>query len=169
MPDVVTSERGVLLRQCAGALVVAFACVAAWIWVSRVAAVLLVPLFAWFASRAAIGLGLGLVRHARHSALEDWHGRYYEFQGVHLRCFEDEGELVFLEEDLLAVLGREGSSLTALFGPDERIRDASGNWGLTPRGCERLLRKAAHREAGPLLRWLQRQAYEPHRRKRGMP
>ncbi len=167
MADVVTSERALLLRQCIGAVAAALAFVAAWIWLSRVVALLFVPLLAWFASRVAIHFGIGLVRDARHSALADWHGRYYEFAGVHLRCFEERGELVFLEEDVLAVLGREGSSVVALFGPNERIRDAAGNWGLTPQGCERLLRKAAHREAGPLLLWLQRQAFAPHRRKNG--
>lgn len=165
MTDVVMSERAKLAWQCAAAIAVALASVAAWIWVSRVVAILLVPLFAWIASRVVIHSGIGLVGHARRSALSEWHGRYYEFAGVHLRCFEEDGELVFLEEDVLAVLGREGSSLVALFGPNDRIRDADGNWGLTPQGCERLLRKAAHREAGPLLLWLQRQAYGPHRKR----
>ena len=165
MTDVVMSERAKLAWQCAAAIAVALASVAAWIWVSRVVTILLVPLFAWIASRVLIHSGIGLVGHARRSALSEWHGRYYEFAGVHLRCFEERGELVFLEEDVLAVLGREGSSLVALFGPNERIRDGEGNWGLTPQGCERLLRKAAHREAGPLLLWLQRQAYGPHRKR----
>lgn len=167
MTDVVMSERAKLAWQCAAAIAVALASVAAWIWVSRVVAILLVPLFAWIASRVVIHSGIGLVGHARRSALSEWHGRYYEFAGVHLRCFEEDGELVFLEEDVLSVLGREGSSLVALFGPNERIRHADGNWGLTPQGCERLLRKAAHREAGPLLLWLQRQAYGPHRKRNG--
>ncbi|HUJ01904.1 MAG TPA: hypothetical protein VLY46_16800 [Usitatibacter sp.] len=169
MADLVSSERAILLRQCAGALATALAFTAAWTWASPVAALLFVPLFAWFAARAAMHFGVGLARHASRSALAGWHGRYYEFAGVHLRCFEHDGELAFLEEDVLEVLGLEASSVVALFGPDERFRDAAGNWALTPLGCERLLRKAAHREAVPLLLWLQRQAYGPHRKKRDSP
>lgn len=165
--DALISDRGRFLLHCAGALAVAVVMVACWIALHRVVAILLIPLFAWFAARVFVHFGAAFVRHAQHASVERWQGRYYEYNGIHLRFFEVDGDIVFLERDILAIFDMKDSSLIALFGPFERVREtASGPWGLTRAGCERLLAKIVHPEAGKLTLWLRRQVYGPHDRKR---
>ena len=97
-----------------------------------------------------------------------WSGMYYEFGGIHLRAVElEDGSLVFLENDLLKVIGQSDSTTVKLFGPAERVKlQDSGDMALTQAGCERLLVKSPHAEAKKLLLFLQRECFKPHAKKR---
>lgn len=131
-------------------------------------ALLLLPLLAWYASRILVHGGFDLWRHARHGHKAEWHGRHYEYGDRRLRAEETEAdELVFLEDDLLAVIEQPRSATLALFGPAERVMLAdSKEMALTQAGCERLLMKCPHRDAKKLLLYLQREAFFPHAKKR---
>jgi hypothetical protein len=133
-----------------------------------VIAILMVPLFAWYASRILVHGGFGLWHHARHGSKKDWNGRYYEFAGVRLRAEETDDELVFIEEDILAVVDPRESTTVQLFGPKERFMlTKSGDIALTQAGCERLLLKCPHRDAKKLMLFLQREAFFPHLKRHG--
>ena len=64
-----------------------------------------VPLLAWFLSRGLVHGGFGLARHAAGTAMEPWHGRYYEFEGTQVRVFEEDGRLWFVLIDVAHALG----------------------------------------------------------------
>ena len=130
------------------------------------AALFVLPIFAWFASRSLVHGGSDLWAWARHGHKKGWNGRYYEFATLHLRAQEVDGELVFVESDLLEVIEQPQSKTVELFGPGERIAlPQSDEPALTQAGCERLLLKCPHPEAKKLLLFLRREAFFPHARR----
>jgi hypothetical protein len=112
--------------------------------------------------------GVDNIGWLRRKHFEPWNGRYYEFATIHLRAAEhDDGSLVFVESDLLTVIGQPDSTTVKLFGPSERVRLAeSGETALTAAGCERLLMKCPHPDAKKLLLFLQRECFKPYAKKR---
>ena len=129
---------------------------------------LVLPLFAWYASRVLVHGGFGLWHYARHGSKADWNGRHYEYAGARLRAEETEDDLVFLEDDLLMIIEQPKSKTLELFGPKERFMLAeSKEMVLTQAGCERLLLKCPHRDAKKLMLFLQREAFFPYARKHG--
>jgi hypothetical protein len=127
--------------------------------------VLVAPLFAYFAARAFLTWstesGGQLARKAMGAGR--WNGLYYEFATIHLRAAERGDTLVFLEADILRVLGQKESSVTRLFGAEERVPyDEKGAMALTRAGCTRLLMKNPHPEAKKLLAYLERDAFRPY-------
>jgi hypothetical protein len=149
------------------ACVAAFGLLVASGW-GMLAALFLLPLFAWYASRIIVHGGFGIWNYATHVAKAEWNGRHYEFGGARLRAEETDDELVFLEEDLLAVIEQPDSKTVQLFGPKERfLLTNCDEMALTQAGCERLLVKCPHRDAKKLMLFLQREAFYPHQRRHG--
>src|SRR5258706_13215545 len=92
------------------------------VWVGGVVvALLLVPLFAWYAGRILVHGGFDLWHHARQGSMKEWNGRYYEFGGVQLRAEELDDGLAFVEGHLLIVIEQPKSKTVELFAPAERI------------------------------------------------
>jgi hypothetical protein len=95
--------------------------------------------------------------------LERWHGNYYEFGGVQVRVYEDEGALWFDARDVVRAADIRMNADTVqegrvLAGPNVRC--------LSSAEIETLL--AAHRthEAGRFLLWMRREVITPWERKR---
>ena len=131
-------------------------------------ALMLLPLAAWYASRIIVHGGFSAWHYATQGIKEDWNGRHYEFGGVRLRAEETDDELVFFEEDILAIIDQKSSTTVQLFGPSERFMLGGSNaMALTQAGCERLLTKCPHRDAKKLMLFLQREAFFPHLRRHG--
>lgn len=129
---------------------------------------LAVPVFAWYASRVLVHGGFEGASWLRRKHFEEWHGRYYHFAHVHLRASDLDGALVFVEDDLLAVIHQPESTAVTLFGPAERVTlPDSGMMALTEAGCERLLMKCPHREAKKLLLFLRRECFGPFAKRGG--
>jgi hypothetical protein len=132
------------------------------------AGVLLLPLFGYFAGRSLVVAGLDMFRRLEASEKRPWNGNYYEYGTVHLRALRHGEALVFVEDDILRVIGQQGSGTVALFGPAERVRVEGAKWTtLTEAGCRRLLLKCPHPEAKSLLLYLERQAFGPFAKRRG--
>lgn len=132
-----------------------------------VGAVLFVPFVGWYTSRLIIhgGFAFGSGLHGRLK--KEWNGIYYEYATIHLRAMEHEETLVFVEDDILSVIGQPQSETVKLFGPAERLAIAGGKWRvLTEKGCERLLMKCPHVHAKGLLLYLQREAFGPFTKRR---
>ena len=132
------------------------------------ALLLVLPVLAWYASRMIVHGGFGLWSYATQGVKEEWNGRHYEFGGTKLRADETDDELVFVEKDLLVVIGQPNSKTVELFGPKERfLLTSHQEMVLTQAGCERLLLKCPHRDAKKLMLFLQREAFYPHLRRHG--
>lgn len=145
------------------------AAIIAWLAWRRdlIAMVVMVPIFAWFVSRALVTAGVGMPWSISRHARKQWSGRYYEYGHVHLRAWEVDGRLVFAEDDLLEVVAQPHSKTVELFGPAERLMlEEERVHVLTDKGCERLLVKCPHPEANRLLHYLQREAFGPHARRK---
>ena len=135
-------------------------------WV--VVLVISLPVLAWLLSRLVVHGTFAGHSWMRRKRYEEWQGKYYEFATIQLRAIElDDGNLVFVESDLLQVIEQPGSTTVKLFGPAERrVLADSGQAVLTQAGCERLLTKCPHAEAKKLLLFLQRECFKPHAKKR---
>lgn len=97
-----------------------------------------------------------------------WQGKYYGFEDHHLRVVEIDGELWFVDRDVLALLGlRKSSKLLTLYSGHEHARLAGTPWfGFSRAGIERLLSKSVHPLAKKLRYWFEREVYAPHAAKR---
>ena len=157
-----------MTRYWIGALVTVALVAAAFAQGLGFLAMLGVPLFAWYMSRIIVHGGFGLWSYATQGVKEAWNGSHYEFGGVKLRAEETDDELVFIEKDVLLVLGQPGSKTVELFGPKERfLLTSCEEIALTQAGCERLLSKSPHRDAKKLMLFLQREAFNPYERRAG--
>ena len=133
-----------------------------------VAMLLLLPLLGWYASRIIVHGGFGLVHYALHGSKADWNGRHYEFGGTRLRAEETDEHLVFVEDDILAIIEQPKSRTLELFGPEERFMLSGTKFTvLSQAGCERLLVKCPHRDAKRLMLFLQREAFYPYAKRHG--
>ena len=149
------------------AVVVALAGFVAWKGMFIVALFML-PVAAWYASRIIVHGGFGLWDYANKMVKEEWNGRHYEFAGIKLRAEETDDELVFIEKDVLFVIGQAESKTVELFGAKERfLLTSCKEMALTQAGCERLLSKCPHRDAKKLMLFLQREAFFPHLKRHG--
>ncbi len=128
--------------------------------------ILATPVFAYFAGRTLVVGGFDGLEWLKQNQKAGWNGLYYEYGPVHLRAVETEAGLVFVEDDLLAVIEQPGSRTVSLFGPAERVRVEGTKWhALTEAGVERLLLKCPHRDAKGLLLHLRRAAFLPYSRR----
>ena len=132
-------------------------------------AMFLAPPFAWLAARLLVHGADDLWTWFTRGSMKPWNGRYYEFGGHHLRPVELGDALAFHEEDVLAIIERQGAVTVELFGEAERVALPGGGMALTRAGCERLLLKCPHRDAKKLLLWLQREVFPPWDRRHGRP
>ena len=132
-----------------------------------VGSVLFFPLTAWYVSRLLIHGGFEYGSRLRGNLKKEWNGIYYEFAAIHLRALEHGDALVFVEDDILAVIEQPGSETIKLFGSAERLRIEDGGWRvLTEAGCRRLLIKCPHQKAKALLLYLEREAFGPYAKRR---
>jgi hypothetical protein len=95
--------------------------------------------------------------------LEKWQGNYYEFGGVHVRVYEDEGALWFAARDVVQATGIRANADTFHEG---RIIPEANLRCLSIEEVEALL--GAHRghESGRFVLWAQREVVAPWERKR---
>jgi hypothetical protein len=117
----------------------------------------------WLIEGAAAGL-----RWLQWVPLSDWHGKYYAFEGHHIRCIELDGGLWAVDKDVLAVIGLSASSSQlGLYEPDEYARITDTAWSaLSEAGVRRLLSKSAHPSAKKFLYWFTRDVYAPYANRR---
>jgi hypothetical protein len=127
-----------------------------------------VPIVAWIASRLIMRGGAGFVGLARHHALHEWHGAYYEFDGWQVRVFEDEDQLWFVVIDVARSLGWRRVPQSFLSTQRHRLRPVEGTKLLATdmAGLEILLGARREQNCGRFLRWARSEVEAPWRRKR---
>jgi hypothetical protein len=144
---------------------------AAWRWGGGGQASMISLLFCgviWavlFAKPIVDGLG-AYVWWARKEPYIPWEGRYYEFQNVHIRIFEEDGKLWFAAEDVLKVLGRKPDSTLAITYGEIDYRLISGAAApplrvFSTRAAREIIVRARHPEAGKFLFWFDREVVAP--------
>ena len=95
--------------------------------------------------------------------LDKWHGNYYEFGGVQVRVFEDDGALWFAAKDVVEATGIRANADAFHEGrvlPGVKLRC------LSIADVETLLATHQGRESGRVVLWAQRDVITPWKRKR---
>jgi hypothetical protein len=104
-----------------------------------------------------------------------WQGRYYEFENVHVRVFEDDfGHLWFCDKDVLQVLGQSVSEIYQVAYPESDYRKIPGERlkGFSENAVILVVSRIRHPSAGKFNFWLEREVLAPHHKKRekaGLP
>jgi hypothetical protein len=131
-------------------------------------AMLAVPLVGWIASRLIVRGTGGFLDLAKHHALHEWHGAYYEFDGRQVRIFEDEGRLWFVAIDVARALGWRRIPHRFLSTQRHRLRPVEGTrlQATDMAGLEILLGARREQNCGRFLRWARSEVEAPWLRKR---
>jgi len=98
-----------------------------------------------------------------------WQGRYYEFEGTHVRVYEDDdGRLWFCDKDVLKVLGQKPSNAhhVAYGEADYRVVEGAGVKAFSEAAVLRVVSRVRHPSTGKFKFWLEREVLAPHHRKR---
>ena len=95
--------------------------------------------------------------------LEKWQGNYYEFSGVQVRVYEEDGKLWFVAKDVVKAAGIE--ALADAFH-EGRILAGANLRCLSPTDVEKLLATHRAHESGRFLLWMRREVIAPWERKR---
>ncbi|WP_137939817.1 hypothetical protein [Chitinivorax sp. B] len=125
---------------------------------------LLLSLRIWIPIVAAgiISLVGWLVWLAKYRAYAEWEGRFYSFDGQHLRCYEDrQGHCWFVDRDVLKVIDRKpDTALRRHFSVAEYRAIADTDFhGFSEAGIRRLLSQSRHIDAKRLLRYFERDVF----------
>jgi hypothetical protein len=98
--------------------------------------------------------------------LKEWEGRYYEFAGVHVRIYEDRGELWFAAKDVITAIAipANADSLLAVYPSGCKALD--GLTCLAMPTLEKLLSAHPGPESGRFLLWARREVLGPWEKKR---
>jgi hypothetical protein len=142
-----------------------------WRYLGLVVAVITVPLWGVALARPILEFSGHFYDWLNRSPLAEWQGRYYSFNGVHLRVFPVEQALWIVDRDIFKVLGEKPTLLLPdQFGATEYgAIEGTPFHGFSEAGLERLLTQHPHSESARLLVWLRREVYFPHRRKMNQP
>src|SRR4051812_12087732 len=99
-----------------------------------------------------------LKRMIHRHAFEKWEGRYYTYEGTHLRAHFDGNDAWFNAKDVLSVLDKTpGSWLDTRFTPDEYAINAGSNEkSFSSAGVVKLTQISDHPEAPKFRLWFER-------------
>ena len=115
------------------------------------------PIVEWLAIYAA---------YVKRQPYAAWQGNYYEFAGTQIKVYHLGRSIWFDARDVLRVIRQK---------PSSRLKDTfdvleydsiPGTWryGFSEEGVEKVLRSSNHRDAIPMLFWVQRQVVKPFHR-----
>ena len=96
-----------------------------------------------------------------HQPMEKWQGRYYAFNGVHIRVLEDEDRPWFCVEDILKAC--EVRAIASVLPDTRRIE---GLHSMDMETLERFHETHRNKELGRFLLWARREVVAPWERKR---
>jgi len=96
----------------------------------------------------------------------EWHGAYYEFNGVQIRVYEDDDRLWFTAADVLKACNIRAIAETLLASHPENCRSLGRHVCLDIGGVEKLFEDNRNAELGRLMVWAKREVITPWERKR---
>lgn len=144
---------------------------AAWLtyrYLHLAVAMLIIPIAGrWLAPSLINGMA-EFFGWAARQPLEAWQGKYYAFNGIHMRFFEVRGELWLVDHDLLRIVDMKATLLLESQYDRHEYDDIADTrfQGFSPQGAEKFLRAQQHPEAGKAMLWLKREVYAVHARRR---
>lgn len=100
--------------------------------------------------------------------LRQWEGRYYEFDGIQVRIYEDDDKLWFVANDVVRATGMAAmpQSFLATQGQGIRVLEGTKLQCLDLDTVEKLLSRNRERDAGRFMSWARREVEAPWERKR---
>ena len=119
------------------------------------------PLGAWLIAKPLIEFMHEGFEWLSQQPLKDWEGRYYAFNSVHIRVFDDGDRLWFCAEDII-----RACHLKALAPAIVGVEQIENLPCLTFEGVRAFHESHPHIELGRLLLWAQREVIAPWERKR---
>ncbi len=120
-----------------------------------------IPIGAWLIAKPLVEFAHeGLTWLSRHP-LEAWHGRYYAFNSVHVRVFDDGDRLWFCAQDMVTAC-----HLKALAPAIPGVELVENLPSLTIEGVEKFHDNHPHPELARFLLWAKREVIAPWERKR---
>ncbi|MFZ6863586.1 hypothetical protein ACO0K7_13225 [Undibacterium sp. Ji67W] len=133
---------------------------------------LVITLFLWgqLFARDILNFFLGIKHQAEHDALACWNGRYYEFDGHHVRFYFQAEQIWVPIADLKPLLKPEaGERELRMLGSQYLMLTESRLWAVSESGLDVLLKnRTAHRRADYQMirfkRWLMQHALPNVRR-----
>lgn len=140
---------------------------AGWRWYGPFGLVFGAPIVAIFA-RPLVEILTSLPRHARHLALRDRAGRYYEFRGRSMDIDVDADARCWIataDVRKIAALPAEAVLLRLVPGQCRELGDPVA-WRLSTEGAAQVLGKSSDPEVAKFLTWLEREVALPARNRR---
>ena len=132
-----------------------------------VAVLIAAPTVAWAISRPLIEVVHEGFTWASNEPLKRWEGNYHEFAGVHVRVFEDRGELWFVAADVIKAAGIAANADSLLAVYQGGCKTLERLTCLTMPTLEKFLLANPGSESGRLLLWARREVIGPwEKRKR---
>jgi len=130
--------------------------------------VLSAPLLGALLAKAILEMVKAYAGFVKQQLYIPWQGRYYEFQGTHIRIFEEDGVLWFVDRDVLRVLDKEPTSAMRIaYGEiDYKPVEETGMMAFSERVVVRVVSLIRHRDAGKFKFWIEREVIAPHHKKR---
>ena len=111
-----------------------------------------------------------LQRSGHRRALQEWEGRYYKYEGTHLRAYFDGEDAWFDAKDVLSVLDKTpGAWLDTRFTPEEYgVNPGRSDKCFSPAGVIKLTQISEHPEAPKFRLWFERTVVLYLKRKKEM-
>ena len=124
-----------------------------------------VPIWGVLLAKPIIEIVPAYVRALREEVFAEWQGRYYAFDGHHVRVLDVDGEPWIVDTDLVRSLGqrfsprlRERLRKTLDAAEYDRLPDTR-LWGFSERGALKYLERRQDPQAMKLKLWLEREVY----------
>jgi hypothetical protein len=128
--------------------------------------VISVPAWAIAFARPLVELASGIAHAARMQPLRRWQGRYYAFDGVHIRVFEEDDRLYFAARDIATALHLPRGADAFLATQPDGTRVIERLTCLDADAVEAWMGTIGTRDAGRLAHWMRQEVEAPWRRKR---
>lgn len=130
---------------------------------------LCLPLFGWFASRGIVHGGDKVLSWLSTVGLAQYHGSFYQFNGVQVRIYEHAGEVWFAAQDVMRAIDMKERLPDALL---TRTHDCApipeaGRMCFNQRGLEKFVLGHASGDERAIINWAEREVIGPWRKKRG--
>lgn len=132
--------------------------------------VLSVPLYGTALAKPLLELFEEGITWLAHQPLRQWEGRYYEFNGIQIRVYEDDDKLWFVAKDVLRATNIPAipDSFLATHSQGCKVLDGTSLTCLDLDTLEKMLARSREHEPGRFILWARREVETPWERKRAL-
>jgi hypothetical protein len=130
--------------------------------------VLSIPLYGTALAKPLVELFEEGLTWLSRQPLRQWEGRYYEFNGIQIRVYEDDEKLWFVAKDVLAAthVSAIPGSFIATHSQGFRVLAGTRLTCLDLDTVEKVLARSREHEPGRFILWARREVETPWERKR---